>query len=558
MKQYLLLFVLTGILIVGSGCINSGISKTNTSITPVVSYSMSGSDSSQYGIHDNKNLVPNLSRKWSYPTGIIETPPVVANGVVYVGSLNGKVFALDEATGTKIWDYNTGKIQSDSVTLAVVNNVVYAGNNNGTVYAFNATTGSKLWNTTVGGPIWWSTPTVANGIVYVGSEDFKLNALDAATGTKLWEYKTGGQVESSPTVVNGIVYIGSDDKKIYALNASTGVKQWDYIVTRYTGGVGGVPYWWQRPVVENGVVYAVSWIDGTVYAFDAITGTKIWEYSAMGDYGSTPTAQSSGNMPGFLSSPAVAKGIVYVGSYNDKVYALDASNGRKLWEYTTGGYTSTPAIADGFAYVWSQDGKIYVLNATTGAKLGEYSYAGGPGERLASYPVVNKGVAFLGVESFENRVNPEDVYNGRLEAIDTNIATPDPVQSSFGFTAKKTIFPTITVPNLKSPYITINDVGTHYAGDSFYINGFSDLPNGSRLHVDIKQQLGRHPQHGDEIMGFDGDAYLNASENHRKSWELLVETSGFVPAMYDVTITSVDYTNVTERVFFNITARPVT
>jgi hypothetical protein len=126
------------------------------------------------------------------------------------------------------------------------------------------------------------------------------------------------------------------------------------------------------------------------------------------------------------------------------------------------------------------------------------------------------------------------------------------------FTTGKTTFPTITVPNLKSPYITINDVGTHYVGDSFSINGWSDLPDGSRLHVDIMQQPGRHPQHGDVIVGFSGDTALNGSDNHRKFWELLVETSGFVPAMYDVTVSAVDYPNVEERAYFNMTARPGT
>jgi hypothetical protein len=124
------------------------------------------------------------------------------------------------------------------------------------------------------------------------------------------------------------------------------------------------------------------------------------------------------------------------------------------------------------------------------------------------------------------------------------------------FTAEKTMFPAITVPNLKSPYITINDVGTHYVGDSFYINGWSDLPDGSRLHTDIMQQLVRHPQQGDVIVGLTGDTVLNGSDNHRKFWELLVETSGFVPAIYDVTVSAVDVPNVEERASFNITARP--
>ena len=144
-------------------------------------------------------------------------------------------------------------------------------------------------------------------------------------------------------------------------------------------------------------------------------------------------------------------------------------------------------------------------------------------------------------------------------AVLTTPQTPSPaatITATALFTPEKTFLPTIIVTNLKSPYITINGVGTHYVGDSFYINGWSDLPDGSRLHVDIMQRPGRHPEQEDVLVGFNGDAILNGSEGHRKFWELLVETPDFVPAMYDVTVTSIDNTKVEERAYFNMTARP--
>ena len=109
----------------------------------------------------------------------MESSPAVANGVVYVGSDDNKVYALNAATGIKIWSYSTG--------------------------------GSVV-----------SSPAVVNGVVYVGSEDDNVYALNAATGVKIWSYETGDEVDSSPAVVNGIVYIGSDDYNVYALNAATG------------------------------------------------------------------------------------------------------------------------------------------------------------------------------------------------------------------------------------------------------------------------------------------------------------------------------------------------
>ncbi len=75
-----------------------------------------------------------------------------------------------------------------------------------------------------------------------------------------------------------------------------------------------------------------------------------------------------------VSSPAVANGVVYVGSSDQNVYALNASTGALLWKYTTGGQIdhSSPAVTNGVVYVGSFDGNVYALNASTGALLWKY------------------------------------------------------------------------------------------------------------------------------------------------------------------------------------------
>jgi outer membrane protein assembly factor BamB len=62
------------------------------------------------------------------------------------------------------------------------------------------------------------------------------------------------------------------------------------------------------------------------------------------------------------SSPAVANGVVYVGSNDDNMYALEAETGLKLWSYTAnGGVSSPPAVANGMVYVGSDNGKVYAF-----------------------------------------------------------------------------------------------------------------------------------------------------------------------------------------------------
>ena len=85
--------------------------------------------------------------------------------------------------------------------------MVYVGSTDGKVYALKASTGVLLWSYTTGGEV-DSSPAVANGVVYFGSWDYNVYALNASTGALLWSYATGYQVvPSSPAVANGVVYI---------------------------------------------------------------------------------------------------------------------------------------------------------------------------------------------------------------------------------------------------------------------------------------------------------------------------------------------------------------
>ena len=127
--------------------------------------------------------------------------------------------------GTLLWNYTTGNEVYSSP--AVVDGVVYIGSLDDNIYALNATNGAKLWDYPTGAPV-WSSPAVVNGIVYIGSFDDNIYALNATTGSKIWNYTTGSNVYSSPAVVNGVVYIGSDDGNVYALNATNGAQLWNY------------------------------------------------------------------------------------------------------------------------------------------------------------------------------------------------------------------------------------------------------------------------------------------------------------------------------------------
>ena len=209
---------------------------------------------------------------WRYETGNrVSSSPAVVGGVVYAGSYDGYLYAVDAASGELRWRYATDE-DGVSSSPTVVDGVVYIGSRDKFLYAVDAASGELRWRYGTGA---WvnSAPAVADGIVYVGSYDHSLHAVDVASGERRWWYETGDEVESSPVVAGGIVYVGSRDTFLYAVDAASGKLRWRYA----TGD-------WVRssPAVVEGVVYVGS-DDGYVYAVDATSGKLRWRYETGGE-----------------------------------------------------------------------------------------------------------------------------------------------------------------------------------------------------------------------------------------------------------------------------------
>jgi hypothetical protein len=158
-----------------------------------------------------------VSLRWSYTTGNFVDSPAAADGTVYIGSDDAKVYALDAATGDLRWSYTTGAAVESSP--AVVGGTVYIGSNDDRVYALDAATGRLRWTYTTGGAV-ESSPAVADGTVCIGSFDGNVYGLNAATGRLRWSYDTGYYVYSRPAVAGNSAYVGSTDYDVYAFNTA--------------------------------------------------------------------------------------------------------------------------------------------------------------------------------------------------------------------------------------------------------------------------------------------------------------------------------------------------
>ena len=122
-------------------------------------------------------------------------------------------------------------------------------------------------------------------------------------------------------------------------------------------------------------------------------------------------------------SPIVYEGTVYVGCYDNNLYALDKETGEFQWKYATeGGITGKPAAEDGVVFIGSEDGRLYALTANRGAMVWTY-YAEGP---IRSSPTLSEGHIFIG--SDDKRLHVVNQVNGRrawrVEANDAIWSTP--------------------------------------------------------------------------------------------------------------------------------------
>ncbi|MEO7020825.1 MAG: serine/threonine-protein kinase [Ktedonobacteraceae bacterium] len=343
---------------------------------------MAGFDAQHTGTNSyeqilNVTTIGKMALKWNIQIGsLLESSPTVANGVVYLGSSVGTVYAFDALSGKQLWAASTGGITQSSP--AVANGLVYVGSTDGQLYAFDAATGKQHWAAPTNGTV-ESSPTIANGLVYIGSERGQLSAFNAHSGTQMWSAQLWNNsavsaILTSPAVANGVVYLGSSAGTLYAFDARSGKHLWS------TPTLDG-NFAFSSPTIANGRVYislqdVINAHANSLYAFYASDGLPDWN--------TTPLQFT-------LSSPAIANNIVYVSSQNGQITAFDASSHALKWiAQVEGALTSSPLIANGLLYVGSQTGQIAVFDVLSGQQV----WSDATGNPIESSLTIANGVLY--------------------------------------------------------------------------------------------------------------------------------------------------------------------
>lgn len=350
--------------------------------------SMFAANPAHTGIYASDNSDSPGDLKWKFKTdGKVFSSPIVYNNVVYIGSEDHNLYAINKITGDLLWKFNTGGAVHSSPT--VYKNVVYFGSYDGFYYALNATTGKLKWKFKTGGEkkvgakgLWTMKPEdmymndlfdfflsspVINAdhhdpIVYFGSSDGNLYALHALTGKKKWAFKTNGLIHASPALYSGKIYFGSWDTFLYAVDAQTGHLQWKFETGKQPVGhlLEGIQ---ASAACAYGMVYFGS-RDGYFYALDAFNGKLKWKYAADNSW--------------VLTTAAIKNGMVYLGTSDTYLFlGFDAQTGQEKVRYKTNGYVySSPALSGNTAYFGDFTGRLSAVDIKSGKLTGKFETPG--------------------------------------------------------------------------------------------------------------------------------------------------------------------------------------
>jgi len=315
-------------------------------------------------------------------SGSIISNPSLSNQHIFFGSNDNHLYAIT-LDGKLLWKFRTGHVVNSQPVIC--DGVVYFGSFDSYFYAVSENDGSLLWRFKTGGRI-TSTPIVIDNKIYFGSEDGYLYCLSLG-GSLLWKFLTGDAVLASPIVVNGVVYFGSCDKRFYAVQ--DGEKLWSFL----TGGIVCTPVAVNKNGEEicslktrgktsfsadtNGFLCFGSY-DNNFYIL-SMDGRLLYKFDTGAGFSIT--------RPGSCSD-----GIVYFGSYSNYVYAISLSDLKEIWRFRAGGSASTtPVLHKDMIFFGSTDEYLYALNIH-GELLWKYKTNGS----IVAVPLVHNDIVYVG------------------------------------------------------------------------------------------------------------------------------------------------------------------
>jgi outer membrane protein assembly factor BamB len=317
-----------------------------------------------------KSALPDkLEVLWQFATkDAIEGAPAVHDGVVYIGSEDENLYAVNLANGQEKWHYKAGPIKAP---VSYRDGLVYVGDSTGMFHCIDAAKGTMRWKFETGGEI-ASGANFFGDFILFGSYDESLYCL-TKDGKEKWKFKTQGPVNGSPAVIDGKTFVAGCDSSVHVIDTAKGTE----ISAVDLGGQAAAT------AALDGTSLYVGTMTNQFHAVDWKASKILWTFQA--DKGAQP----------FFASAAVGEKLVVVGSRDKKVYAIDRKSGQMVWNFPTRGrIDSSAVIAGNRVYVGSLDSNLYVLDLEMGTLIQKIGLDGA----VTGSPAIADGKLLIGTE----------------------------------------------------------------------------------------------------------------------------------------------------------------
>jgi len=304
--------------------------------------------------------------------------PVIADGTIYLGDLEGRFHAIDLATGETRWTCRLDEAGFTSAAAVAADPALplVVGDDLGVVRGLDRGTGAVVWEFTTEGEISGGPTileTVTGPCVLVGSQDATLSCLEIATGTKRWQHAIADQIRCSPTVARTAagdrIFLAGCDGRLHVIDAADGREA---AAIEIGGPTGTTP-----AVSGSRVVFGTE--GGSFFAIDFLEAAVAWQ------------KQPAAGAPAYRSSAAVTEELAIVGTRGRAVEALAIADGRRRWRHpmrgrvdaspvvvTAAGTATDPAAPPRpVAIVADAKGTVAALDAASGEPVWEFDAGGG-------------------------------------------------------------------------------------------------------------------------------------------------------------------------------------
>jgi outer membrane protein assembly factor BamB len=280
--------------------------------------------------------------------------PVAGLNKVFIGSENGKIYALDSKSGELVWQAD---IKGEIISApAVDSGVVVVNSASGIMKAFNANDGEVLWQIDQDVPALTlrgiSKPVIASGGVLIGTGKGGVNVYLLEKGQQGWSTEIGEptgstelerviDVDSAPVVFGDKIYAVSARGNLVAIELKSGRILWKRQYSSYR----------QISIYRNTIF--LTNLRGHIYAIDRVNGIERWSNVTLANRG--------------VTGPAIIDDYVVVGDFEGYLHWLDQESGDIVARHQvdSSGIHSTPTVFDNILYSQSRDGDLQAIETPT-------------------------------------------------------------------------------------------------------------------------------------------------------------------------------------------------